>query len=490
MSELADAASGVPPGAVLAHLDAYAAWALAFGLVNLVVATLLWLCSRHTDTRALRIFAARYLLAALGWVFAHPRAHGGADDVPLLPAVVGVVLVGMTVWGLHEYLEIGRRRFGVAALGTAVAAAALLGWLHLHPDSALALYGVITAGFAYCSLLAWRAARREDNVGHRWIAFAFATNPLLFIACVLWPEPLAGFELAYYFALPTFIAGVTLLAVSLIRARQRAEAEIARRIVAERALRELNATLETRVELRTHELRAVIEELDSFNRTVSHDLRGPLAGLSGLAQLAQTALDGDEPRKASKFMHTLHLQIERMTTLVHDLLTLSRVADEPVRRGPHPLRPCVDEALDFLRMCPDMRAALTQVHVEVEPLPEAEVDPTLMRQVFVNLLGNAAKFTAARGRGGHVRVGVCERPEGRAVCVEDDGLGLPVGREHELFKPFGRLHGNAVPGSGVGLTIVKRIVENHGGQVWAEHREGGGARFLFTLGEAGGGPAH
>ena len=107
---------------------------------------------------------------------------------------------------------------------------------------------MLTAGFAGCSWLAWRASRREGNVGHLWIAVAFATNPLLFVACLLWPTRLAGFELAYYFALPSLIAGITILAASLIRARRGVEAELARRIAAENALRELNASLEARVE--------------------------------------------------------------------------------------------------------------------------------------------------------------------------------------------------------------------------------------------------
>jgi hypothetical protein len=91
------------------------------------------------------------------------------------------------------------------------------------------------------------------------------------------------------------------------------------------------------------------------------------------------------------------------------------------------------------------------------------------------------KFTAARAGASRVSVGLRQTPRGTAVCVEDDGLGLPPGRDAELFKPFARLHGGQVPGSGVGLTLVRRIVEAHGGQVWAERADGGGARFLFTL---------
>ena len=128
-----------------------------------------------------------------------------------------------------------------------------------------------------------------------------------------------------------------------------------------------------------------------------------------------------------------------------------------------------------------MAAALQRVQLQVQPLPDCAVDADLMRLVFVNLIGNALKFTAARDGAGQVSVGLRATPQGAAVCVEDDGLGLPRGREAELFKPFARLHGERVAGSGVGLTVVRRIVEAHGGRVWAEHADSGGARFLFTL---------
>jgi signal transduction histidine kinase len=145
------------------------------------------------------------------------------------------------------------------------------------------------------------------------------------------------------------------------------------------------------------------------------------------------------------------------------------------------LREVLDEALAQLRLQPPMADALRRVQLQVDALPVCEVDADLLRLVFVNLVGNALKFTAARDGAGHVTVGLRRTPQGAAVSVEDDGAGLPAGREAELFKPFVRLHGQDVPGSGVGLTIVRRIVEAHGGRVWAERADSGGARFLFTL---------
>ena len=109
-SAAATAASVLPSWLALERLTPFDAYAQAMGTAMLVIALLQWLCSFYSDARALRIFALLYLLTGLGWLVAHPRAHGGADDVPLLPAMVAVGLLGMNVWGLYEFLGLARRR--------------------------------------------------------------------------------------------------------------------------------------------------------------------------------------------------------------------------------------------------------------------------------------------------------------------------------------------------------------------------------------------
>jgi len=152
-----------------------------------------------------------------------------------------------------------------------------------------------------------------------------------------------------------------------------------------------------------------------------------------------------------------------------------------MRLGNHELRRCVDEAIAQLRLSAPMAEALQRAQLQLQPLPQALVDADLMRQVFVNLLGNALKFSASRGAEASISVGLRAGDAGAALYVEDNGLGLPPGRQADLFKPFGRLHGDQVPGNGIGLTIVRRIVEAHGGRIWAESPASGGARFLFTI---------
>jgi len=474
-------ASALPSWLALERLTPFDAYAQAMGTVMLVIALLQWLCSFYTDARALRIFALLYLLTGIGWLVAHPRAHGGPTEVPLLPVLVAVGLLAMNVWGLYEYLGLARRRAWALIAGTLAVGAGLMLWLRLAPGSANAVYASMAGAFAYCAWLALRAARHEDNVGHLYIALAFAIYPVLFLAYLLLPESMADFQIGYFAAVPTMIVGMMVLAVSLIRARQRSETELTRRIAAEESLRQVNSTLEQRVSARTRELNDLVAGLESFNRNVSHDLRDPLAGISGLAQLGAAALERDDKARLRLSLDTIRGQAEQMTGMVQDLLQLSRVAAAPLQRERQALGHSVEAALAQLRLAPPTAAALQRVQLQVQPLPECEVDADLMRLVFVNLLGNALKFTAARAGAGRVSVDLRRSPQGAAVCVEDDGLGLPPGRDAELFKPFARLHGPLVPGAGVGLTLVRRIVEAHGGRIWAERVEGGGARFLFTL---------
>ncbi len=411
------------PWLALESLSPFDAYAQAVGTVMIIIALLQWLCSRYTDARALRIFALLYLLTGIGWIFAHPRAHGGANDVPLLPAMVAVVLIAMNVWGIYEFLGLARKRALALVAGTLVVGVLLALWIRVGPGGAMSIYVAMGAGFGWCATLALRAARQEGNVGHLYIAAAYATYPVLVGVVLAFPERMAGFQLGYYAAVPAMIVGMMLLAVSLIRARQRTQAELSRRVAAEEQLRHLNTTLEERVAARTRELHDLVAGLESFNRNVSHDLRDPLAGISGLAQLGGMALARGDTARLRNHLATIEAQAAHMTGMVHDLLQLSRASDAPLQRSRRELGQCVDEALQQLRLQPPMADALVCVQLQVQPLPACEVDPALMRQVFVNLLGNALKFTAARGRDGRVSVALRRDAECVAVCVEDNGLG-------------------------------------------------------------------
>jgi signal transduction histidine kinase len=253
--------------------------------------------------------------------------------------------------------------------------------------------------------------------------------------------------------------------------------EAQRRATAEAALRRVNESVEQCVEQRTRELSRAIGELESFNRMVSHDLRGPLHGLAGLSALMRKALDTGNTSELRRWLGMLEQQTHHLANLVTDLLDLARVAKGALKHRPIVLNTLVAEALQTLAMSlPAERLAC----VTVGALPELAGDPGLLRQVFVNLLSNAVKFTRDVPAP-KVQVRAEHRQGEWILTVQDNGVGFDSRRGHELFKPFSRLHGSSFEGAGIGLTIAQRIVERHGGRIWAEATPGGGATFAFSL---------
>ncbi|HEX3138881.1 MAG TPA: HAMP domain-containing sensor histidine kinase [Rhizobacter sp.] len=468
----------------LAATDPFQAFALVAGTVMLVIAVAQWLASYVTDRRALRLFSIRYALAAPGWYFAHPAALGTAQDVPFASALVAIGLLTLTIWALDEYIgQASRRRL----LGLALAAtgAALGIWLYLQrtPGSPMVVYVVMAAAMSWCAALAWQASRKEHNAGHLYIAIAFATYPLVLTASLLQPRDEPSLEYGYLAALPATVVGITILVVSLIRARRRTEDELVLRLRAEAALRELNINLEQRVQARTGELQTMLDGLEAFTRNVSHDLRGPLAGMAGVARMAEQALDEGDTQHAHAMLRAIASQADHLQTMVQDLLTLSRVNSAEFQRSPQALRELVDAAVQQLELTPEGADDLKKVQLQIDKLPNDMADPDLLRQVFVNLIGNAARFAASRPSGqGTVRVGAETADGHTAVYVADDGPGFEPSQADKLFKPFRRLHDSRLSRNGIGLSIVRRIVERHGGRVWAESQPGGGATFWFTLG--------
>lgn len=252
--------------------------------------------------------------------------------------------------------------------------------------------------------------------------------------------------------------------------RRRAEAEI----------RELNASLEHRVADRTLALEQANHELEAFSYSVSHDLRAPLRAVDGLAALLlqeHGEVLGDKGRER---LHLLRSSAMRMAGLIHDLLEFARTARQTPRRTRVPVGALVRHCLEEFRGEIDARAIV----VIIGEMPECSADPTLLRQVFVNLLGNAVKYTRRQPQ---PRIEVdTDTQQGQVVyCVRDNGTGFDMRHAKKLFGVFQRLHADAeFEGSGVGLAIVDRIVQRHGGRIWAQATPGEGAAFYFTLGPA------
>ncbi len=243
-------------------------------------------------------------------------------------------------------------------------------------------------------------------------------------------------------------------------------------------LRRLNAGLEQRVEQRTSELAAANHELEAFSYSVSHDLRAPLRTIDGFSEAVMEDYGRDLPDEARRFLQLIREGSQRMAALIEDLLTFSRLSRQPLRRERVHTQRLVNQALEELR--PEIGDR--RVDLDIGVLPPVEADPRLTRQVWLNLLSNALKYTRPVG---HARITVTSRMANgeRIFQVADNGTGFDMTYAGKLFGVFQRLHNDAAfEGTGVGLAIVQRIVHRHGGRVWATAAVNEGATFSFTLG--------
>jgi PAS domain S-box-containing protein len=258
---------------------------------------------------------------------------------------------------------------------------------------------------------------------------------------------------------------------------------------AEAEVRKLNEELEQRVIERTNELVIANQELEAFSYSVSHDLRAPLRAIDGFSKLLIDEYRDAVPPEMLRYLEMIRGNTHNMSQLIDDLLAFSRLGRQTLQRNNVDMVKLVQSVVDKVKLEIQGR----DVEFVVKKMPDCHADDALLSQVYYNLISNAVKFTRMRNKA-VIEIGykksIPRLPNGTiysiADCyyVSDNGVGFDMRYYDKLFSVFQRLHkAEEYEGTGVGLAIVKRVIEKHGGLVWADSTPGSGSTFFFTIGK-------
>ena len=345
-----------------------------------------------------------------------------------------------------------------------------------------ALAGLVLAAFVADACAPWGAAM--------WLLHAIPLALCHLTSRVKQPRALAAAStvliLAAWFLSPhdfswpveafnrgVFACVLWLAAAWVVRSRRAEEA----RQQSEARERQLNDTLEQRVRERTARLESAKQELDAFAYSVSHDLRAPLRAVDGFARILEEEHASQLDVQGRRTLAVVRAEAGRMGRLIDDLLDFSRRARQEIRPSETDMTALVREAFDQVKG----RTADREVEFQLGELPAARGDAALLRQVWVNLLDNALKYTRHRPRA-QVWISGTRQGAENLYSIRDNGAGFDMKYAGKLFGVFQRLHrSEEFEGAGVGLALVQRIIRRHGGRVGAQAQVERGATFYFTL---------
>jgi signal transduction histidine kinase len=258
---------------------------------------------------------------------------------------------------------------------------------------------------------------------------------------------------------------------------QRLGREIAERRRSEKEIARLNRELEDRVQQRTAQLESANRELEAFCSAFSHDLRAPLRGIDVFSQALLEDFSQDIPEEGHRYLAKIRAAAQRMGQLIEDLLNLSKVSRDALDRSTVDLGEIAKQVISDLQQRDPARSIETSIWDGMT----ARADQHLLRAALENLIANAWKFTS-HTEVPRIEIGVLRDSEPATFFVRDNGAGFDMAYSDKLFGAFQRLHtAQEFPGTGIGLATVQRIVQRHGGRIWADAQVGKGAVFFFTL---------
>jgi len=254
--------------------------------------------------------------------------------------------------------------------------------------------------------------------------------------------------------------------------------EVEERRKAEDEVRRLNVGLEQRVTERTAELQAANKEMEAFSYSVSHDLRAPLRAMSGFAGMLAKDYAPRLDEEGRRLLGTIRGEAGRMGQMIDELLAFSRLGRQSMQLAEVDMTALAQSVFDQCAA----QASGRNIQFKLSPLPAAQGDAAMLSHVWVNLISNAIKYTRGKPVAEIEISGRADNKDGIVYCVKDNGAGFDMKYVRKLFGVFQRLHAEAdFEGTGVGLALVQRVVQRHGGRVWAEGEVNKGATFYFAL---------